>query len=151
MATVLASSAVVAGIGMPRFHVNDGIVTSTVTSLLGFSAVMFTLVRTSIATASALKASSDATDQKTEEVKQALLVSNTEQIRQLGEIQAVGETTHTLVNSQHGLALRSLATALAKIAEISGQDADKQAALDAESIAQEHERKQSVLDQGKVA
>jgi hypothetical protein len=49
---------------------------------------------------------------------------------------------HTLVNSEHGTALKLAATALAKVAALTKDPGDMQQAADAKAMADEHDRNQ---------
>jgi hypothetical protein len=50
---------------------------------------------------------------------------------------------HTLVNSEHGTALKLAATALAKVAALTKDPGDLQQAADAKAMADEHDRNQA--------
>lgn len=90
---------------------------------------------------------------KAEEVKKTLEVVAASQASELADIKAVGiqtqvtgRATHTLVNSEHGIALRSNETLARRIYEDSGKAEDKVVMDAATAILREHELKQGVVD-----
>lgn len=76
---------------------------------------------------------------KTEEVKQALVVSTESANQQLTSI-------HTLVNANMGAQLKISAIALRRIADLTRLPGDISAAIIAEKLLYEHEAKQAIVD-----
>jgi hypothetical protein len=66
--------------------------------------------------------------------------------KKLEEMALVGEKTHTLVNSNMGAQLKLTATVSRRLALITKDDSDQEAASIAETLLHEHERKQEVVD-----
>jgi hypothetical protein len=64
------------------------------------------------------------------------------------DVQKVGEATHTLVNSNMGAQLLLSKTALQRIADLTHDQADIQAAETAVRMYAEHQAKQAVVDAG---
>lgn len=59
----------------------------------------------------------------------------------------ISESTHTLVNSKHGLELEIYSIAADRISRLpDATESDKQAALNAKAILSEHKRKQAEVD-----
>jgi hypothetical protein len=66
--------------------------------------------------------------------------------RKLNSIQKTGETVHTLVNSNMGTQLKLNAISLRRLATITNNPVDVDAAMLAEKLLKEHEAKQAVVD-----
>jgi hypothetical protein len=81
----------------------------------------------------------------TVQVKKDLANSNVVTAAKLEEIGDTTHATHTLVNSQKGVLLESLAAAYGRLAE-SGSPADIEAAAAAQKAVREHQAKQDVVD-----
>lgn len=64
----------------------------------------------------------------------------------LDSIASTAEKTHTLVNSQMGYQLKMHATVTRRLAAITGDPADKEAAGQAEQLLKEHDEKQATVD-----
>ena len=58
----------------------------------------------------------------------------------------VTDATHTLVNSNMGVALRSSSVALRRVADLTGKPEDDKLATAAEKMLSEHESRQAVVD-----
>jgi hypothetical protein len=134
---------------------------SAVTNVWGFAALLvfaaFGVVNTylQILGQREQRLAAGLTAAKVAEVKFALVDSDVQRQTQLVDLQQVGEKTkdtvekvHTLVNSVHGMALRSNATLAARIAELTGLEEDRVAANKAAAVLREHELKQSRVDAG---
>lgn len=70
---------------------------------------------------------------------QAQAQSNETQEKKLTEI-------HALVNNEHGVSLKLAATALKRVADLTGEAKDAQAARIAEAASDEHERKSNGVE-----
>lgn len=64
----------------------------------------------------------------------------------LNKIAKTGEIIHELVNSRMGKVLRSHARTSRRLADITGDSTDDQAATEAEELSREHDEKQAVVD-----
>jgi len=85
---------------------------------------------------------------KVEQVKQTLHDESAKTEEKLMSLAKVTKDTHTLVNSNMGIQLTISATALRRLADITGNGADAAAAKIAEDSLHEHEAKQRVVDHG---
>lgn len=90
---------------------------------------------------------------KAEQVKDSLENSQAGQsellnavIGQVTESARVGIVTHTLVNSQHGIALATVYSQAQRIATLTGDPEDIRKATDARLRLDDHELKQGVVD-----
>lgn len=68
----------------------------------------------------------------------------------IDDMSKVADATHTLVNSNMGIALRTGAVALRRVADLTGEAKDKEIADRAEELLRVHEAKQAVVDRGEV-
>lgn len=89
--------------------------------------------------------------EKTDEVKLALQESTGTTEAMLDGLVKVADATHTLVNSQHGIALSTVYEQALKIAALTGDPADRKKAEVARQKLDDHEAKQSRVDEGKKA
>jgi len=64
----------------------------------------------------------------------------------LNDIAKTGQAVHVLVNSSMSTQLRVSKVALQRVAELTNNPADIEAALLAEHLFEEHERKQRIVD-----
>lgn len=87
-----------------------------------------------------------ATAEKVEEVKVDLKKTSKEQSETLSEIKDTGEKVHILVNSNMGIQLRLNAVQSRRLADITKNPDDIKAAALAQSMLEEHEKKQAVVD-----
>jgi hypothetical protein len=85
---------------------------------------------------------------KVDEVKTSLAESNANTEVQLSKIEATGEKTHTLVNSNMGVQLKLNAVSTRRLAELTKNAVDAAAADLAEKTLKEHEGKQAIVDAG---
>jgi hypothetical protein len=89
----------------------------------------------------ARNAAARASEVKTDLHAQTAAVSS-----QLNSIQETGVTTHTLVNKQRSILLRSLAIMSRKYAEATGDAKDIAVAEEAEAEARDHDERQARVD-----
>jgi hypothetical protein len=86
---------------------------------------------------------------KVDEVKTSLAASNFANEAQLNKIEATGEKTHTLVNSNMGVQLKLNAVSTRRLAVLTKDAVDEAAANLAEQTLKEHEGKQAIVDSGR--
>ena len=85
---------------------------------------------------------------KVHDVANALEINNAIADGKLSEIKQTGIDTHTLVNSNMGSQLKLTAVALRRVAELTENEDDFNAAVEAEKLLADHVRKQAVVDSG---
>ncbi len=84
---------------------------------------------------------------KVEQVATDLKITANEHAEKLDEMAAVGQATHTLVNSNMAKQMQISAKALRTIAHLTPSDPEAAAAADlAEKLLRDHESKQAVVD-----
>lgn len=93
----------------------------------------------------ALLQNSKAAEQR-EQVKTTLAVNEAKSDRKLAKIEATGEKTHTLVNSNMGAQLKLNAVATRRLADLTKDQDDINAANLAAKMLKEHEGRQAVVD-----
>jgi hypothetical protein len=96
----------------------------------------------------ALKTTGAATARATEEVKDELVKTGAATSASLSHITDLGEKTHTLVNSQYGIALALIVEKASRIYEISRLEIDRVELERAREKLAEHEAKQHTVDKG---
>ncbi len=84
------------------------------------------------------------------QAKEDLIVADKKRDDQMAQIQATGIAVHKLVNSEHGMALRSLAQATQTIASLTHTPEDQKVADLALTNLKEHERKQALVDADQI-
>jgi hypothetical protein len=92
------------------------------------------------------KAAADQAAVKAEEVKVDLKASDAETSKKLNEMAEVGEATHTLVNANMGVQLLLNATVTRRLADITKDPVDAEAAGLAQKLYDEHQAKQATVD-----
>ncbi len=88
---------------------------------------------------------------KVENVRKSLASNNSEAATSMENLTAVADATHALVNSQHGIALATVYEQAMKIAELTGDPADRAKAERAKRNLVDHEHKQARVDDRKDA
>lgn len=83
---------------------------------------------------------------KIKEVKETLAANTTATEAKLDSIAKTGEDTHTLVNANMGAALNVNRISTRRLADITNNQADIEAADKAEELYLAHERKQATVD-----
>jgi hypothetical protein len=91
-------------------------------------------------------AAADVATRAVAEVKEAILKTGTATSSKLDDIKTTGEAVHTLVNSEYGLALRTAALALEKVASFTKNPGDEEKARGARKLSEEHDENQRKLD-----
>ena len=89
---------------------------------------------------------SETTEQKVAEVKSDLAASDAKTVAQLNKMEVTGEKTHILVNSNMGVQLKLSAAALRRLANLTSDPDDVEAATLAETMLAEHNKKQAIVD-----
>jgi hypothetical protein len=92
------------------------------------------------------KARGDRAEQKAEHVAEVAAVSQAAVEKQSATILNVAVATHTLVNSQHGLALATVYEQALRIAQLTNDPADFAKADEAKKNLADHEAKQHAVD-----
>ena len=85
---------------------------------------------------------------KVEEVKTDLAASDAKTLVQLNKMEETGEKTHTLVNSNMGVQLKLNAAVTKRLANMTQDKNDIEAAELAATMLTEHEKKQAIVDAG---
>ncbi len=107
---------------------------------------------TNVATAvSEVKTATEVAAKKVEQVAKTRAIDVAEAKDQSNRILILADKTHTLVNSQHGIALATVYEQALRIAALTNDPADVQKAEDAKKKLQEHQAKQGVVDANESA
>jgi hypothetical protein len=93
-----------------------------------------------------VKATAQVAADKVEEVKAALTDTNTQTKDKLDDLAKTANATHTLVNSNFGVILKTASIALHRVAELTGHADDITAASSAQKALDDHESKQATID-----
>jgi hypothetical protein len=107
------------------------------------AAVQATKVATAVAE---VKTATEVAAKKVEQVAQTRAVDVAEAKEQTNKILVLSDKTHTLVNSQHGIALATVYEQALRIAALTNDPADIQKADEAKKKLADHQAKQSVVD-----
>lgn len=104
-------------------------------------------VKTAVDTAGATAAvAADKASDRTEEVRDELKLTASTTSQKLGALKSIATDTHTLVNSNMEKALLISAIALRRVASMSNDVGDIDAANVAEAALAEHRKKQKIVD-----